>query len=113
MVEVLPNRHFSMRKLTECHLNLSPSRFNVTAGALVTTDFVANEEKNVRRILQMVKDDSYESGIAASADGGYDSIRNKVGTPTGFQDLEWFFPVGQKARWKMDVEGDGLWKEVA
>lgn len=100
------------RKVYDCHLNLSPARFNIMAGTLVTTDLLLGEENNVRRVLQVVKDDSYESGIAISTDGGYDNVRQKVGTPISFQDIEWFFPVGQKAKWKMDVEGDGLWKEV-
>jgi hypothetical protein len=82
------------------------------AGTLVTSDYVAGEEDNVRRILHVVKDESYESGIAASTDGGYDNKKQRVGTPISFQDIEWFFPVGQKAKWKMDVEGDGMWKEV-
>jgi hypothetical protein len=102
------------KRVSECRLNLSPARFNIMAGTLVTTDFVAGEENNVRRISQVVKDDSFrDSGVAASVDGGYDNVKERAGTPIGFQDIEWFFPVGQKAKWKMDVEGDGMWKEVA
>jgi hypothetical protein len=99
--------------MTTVKLNLSPSRFNITTTTLVTTDFIKGEEANVRRIREIVKDNSYESGIALNADGGYDPVKHKVGTPTGFLDLEWFFPVGQKAKWQLDVEGDGMWKEVA
>lgn len=106
------SEHFIVNtaKSSEMHLNLSPARYNISANALVTTDYIVGEEKNVRRILQIVKDDSYESGIAASADGGYDSTRNKVGTPAGFIDICCFFPVGQKTRWFLDKE-DGVWKE--